>query len=266
MFEILNEELNNAVDIIKHVRSVNVNVREDREAVVELGRLYFQHFREKSVDFFIDNEISEYDQLWQDLIRLAHGNNSKSSYLKKLSKLQKVTKDLSVRSIVSAKSAQIPAEENFDDSELVLIETLERIVPSAAACYRQGVRDLSETSVRLSYRGTAAEFREAFRETLDHLAPDDAVAKDDGFKLEPGKSHPTMRQKVRFILKSRGLKESQRKLAERSVNLLENLHSDVARAFYDRASFSAHVSTTRGEVVTIKRYIDVLLHDLLETT
>jgi len=115
-----------------------------------------------------------------------------------------------------------------------------------------------------SFRGTAVELREAFRETLDQLAPDDAVTGQDGFALEKGQTKPTMKQKVRFILRSRRKGSTQRALAEKSLELVETLSGEIARAFYDRASLSAHVQTTRDEVLQLKRYVDTLLFDLLE--
>jgi hypothetical protein len=57
----------------------------------------------------------------------------------------------------------------------------------------------------MSWRGPATDFRESLRETLDHLAPDSAVKAEPGFKLEQNTSGPTMKQKVRFILKKRGV-------------------------------------------------------------
>ena len=51
---------------------------------------------------------------------------------------------------------------------------------------------------------------------------------------------------------------------EKSVNLIESLAGDVARAVYDRASLATHVESSRIEVQRIKRYVDTVLFDLLE--
>lgn len=73
-----------------------------------------------------------------------------------------------------------------------------------------------------------------------------------------------MKQKVRYVLTSRGKGKTQRESAEKSIDLIENLCGDAARAVYDRASLSTHVETTKQEVRQIKRYLDAVLFDLLE--
>ena len=143
------------------------------------------------------------------------------------------------------------------------METLDRLVPSAAASYRQGFNDLNGVD-RLSYRGTAAEFREALRETLDHLAPDDQVMAQEGFALEANQTTPTMKQKVRFVLTSRGRNKTQREAAEKSLALIGELSGEVMRAIYNRASLATHVQESKMEVQKIKRYVDTVLFDLLE--
>ena len=126
------------------------------------------------------------------------------------------------------------------------------------------MQDLDSGEVRFSYRGTASELREVLRETLDIPAPDDDIAKQSWFKLETNCTGPTMKQKVRFILSSRGKSKAQRALPEKSIDLVENLCGDVARAVYTRASTSTHVQTTKQEVQQMKRYLDAVLFDVLE--
>ena len=81
-----------------------------------------------------------------------------------------------------------------------------------------------------TFRGTASELREALRETLDHLAPDEDVMKAPGFKLERDRKAPTQKQKVRFILRSRRVPKGARKTPEDSVSLIEELTRSVAFA------------------------------------
>jgi predicted pPIWI-associating nuclease len=147
--------------------------------------------------------------------------------------------------------------------ETLIVDTLERLIPSAAASYRQGLADLNDER-RHSYRGTASEFREALRETLDHLAPDSEVSAQPGFAYDGDQKKPTMKQKVRYVLNSRKRSKTQRDAAERSTSLVEELSGDVARAVYNHASLAAHVQQSREEVRKIKRYVDTVLFDLLE--
>src|SRR2546428_33158 len=70
-------------------------------------------------------------------------------------------------------------------TERLIIDTLSRILPAAAASYEQCLVDLGGVP-RRSYRGVAHELREALRETLDYFAPDGDVMAEAEFKLERG--------------------------------------------------------------------------------
>jgi hypothetical protein len=90
------------------------------------------------------------------------------------------------------------------------------------------------------------------------------VTRQDGFKFEGDRKKPTMKQKVRYILSSRGKNKTQRETAEKSADLIEELAGEVTRALYNQASLAAHVQQSRTEVENIKRYVDTVLFDLLE--
>ncbi len=138
-----------------------------------------------------------------------------------------------------------------------IIAQLDDIVPSAAVSYKQAVIDLSDEG-RLSFRGPALELREALRETLDHLAPDDKVMAMPGYKQEPQRAGPTMKQKVRFILgKNSG------DAPENAVTALEEAISTLTRSVYDRSSKATHVAGERRTVLQVRRYVVVVLHDIL---
>ncbi|MBM3570140.1 MAG: hypothetical protein FJX46_15450 [Alphaproteobacteria bacterium] len=90
------------------------------------------------------------------------------------------------------------------------------------------------------------------------------VKAQDGYVSDEGRVQPTMKQKVRYILISRNRNKTQRKSAEKAVELIEELSGEVMRAVYDRASLATHIQQSRGEVQRIKRYVDTVLFDLLE--
>ena len=73
-----------------------------------------------------------------------------------------------------------------------------------------------------------------------------------------------MKQKVRYVLVTRNRPKAQRETAEKSLSLIEELSGEVARAVYNRASLATHVSESKSEVAKIKRYVDIVLLDLLE--
>lgn len=251
---------------IRRGKSVNVNDRHTKDEVVAVAGLYFSEYRTQVVTSVGQTEqVLGLDQRWQDLLTLAQGNSSRKSYLKVLGAVKQGLSALNVACLthVASKGVHGTALSDLSQAEDLIITTLESSVPSAASCYRQGILDL-QSHGRLSYRGTASEFREALRETLDHLAPDAEVAKQPGFKLEDRQTKPTMKQKVRFILVTRDRNKTQRAAAEKSVDLIESLAGEVARAVYNRASLATHVETARKEVHQVKRYVDTVLFDLLE--
>ncbi|TMQ26356.1 MAG: hypothetical protein E6K65_15265 [Nitrospirae bacterium] len=251
---------------LRHGNSVNVNNQTTKAEVIQLAHAYFQSFRPNLTKALGENDLLlTHDSRWQELVRLAHGNNQRKTYLKTLRDLAIELKEFSVILLarVSERGQEGKGLSSLTPAEQQIIATLEALLPTAAASYRQGVHDVREAR-RLSYRGTASEFREALRETLDHLAPDKAVMQQPGFSPEEGQKKPTMKQKVRFVMNPREKNKTQREVTEKSVGVIETLTGEVVRATYDRASLATHLETSRGEVLRIKRYVDTVLFDLLE--
>ena len=251
---------------IKKLRTKNINLKSSKTQIIDLAKEYFSNIRPKLIDSSFDSDkIIKHDEHWQQLVRLAHGNNSRASYQKLF---QSIRKELGEFSIIAVSTGDNYLEPNGEkasasDDERLILQTLDHLVPSAAASYRQGLVDLSEEG-RISYRGTAAEFRESLRETLDHLAPDKEVEAQENYKAEPNQTRPTMKQKARFILVSRGRNKTQRQAAEKMFGLIDELSGEVLRAIYNRASLATHVHQSKGEVQQIKRYVDTMLFDILE--
>ena len=246
--------------------AVNVNDNSLKEKFILTANHYFSKTRPYIIATVGESEhILSHDQKWQELIRLAHGNNPKKSYSSKIKSIKKELTEFNVAclSVTAQKGIDGSSLSDLTPPEKLILNTLENIVPSAAASYRQGILDLRGTE-RLSYRGTAAEFREALRETLDHLAPDSDVKNQPGFNLEKDVTGPTMKQKVIFILRSRGRKKPQQDSIKKSLELIESLTGDITRTTYSRASLATHLETSRTEVQRIKRYTDTIFFDLLE--
>jgi hypothetical protein len=143
-----------------------------------------------------------------------------------------------------------------------IYNALLKVTPSAAMAYKQAVIDLVDRN-RISYRGVANEFRETLRETLDSLAPENLVTSQPNFKFENGKTKSTMKQKVRYILKSRGSASNALKAPEDAIEIIENRIASFTRATYDRSSISAHIASERSEVHQIKHYTNAILVELL---
>jgi len=253
---------------LKRRSSVNVNDRDTKESAIALAAAYFSTFRTQIVRATGETDaVRHHDESWQSLVRLAHGNNPRKTYLKLLGSIIRELREFSVLSLARAADSggRSSGPSDLSPAEHALVLTLEGLLPSAAASYRQGLLDLQGAD-RLSYRGTVSEFREALRETLDHLSPDAEVTRRPGFKLEDGQKRPTMKQKARFVLTSRGRGKTQTAVTEKAIGVIEDLVGDVVRATYDRASLATHLETTRAEVLRIKRYVDTVMFDLLEVT
>jgi hypothetical protein len=117
--------------------------------------------------------------------------------------------------VLSAKSEAV-AHTKEDER---IIEMLDALVPSAALSYKQAILDLGDGG-RVSFRGPALELRETLREVLDHLAPDSEVTGAPGYVQEKDRTGPTMKQKVRFIMKKKA-KRSASEAPEQTVRAFE---------------------------------------------
>ena len=247
-------------------RAVNVNHQSSKDRAIGLATRYFNDVRPRLVLTGGETDyLLHHDGLWQQLVRLAHGNNTRQTYLKTIGTLRKELSEFSISalSIPVVPTAQSGKSAVPSSEETLILKTLDSLVPSAAASYRQGLSDLIGIE-RFSYRGTAAEFRESLRETLDQLAPDADVEAQEWYKPEKDQTKPTMKQKARYVLTSRERNKTQRDSAEKMLTLIEELSGEVMRAVYNRASLATHIHQSKREVQQIKRYVDTVLFDLLE--
>jgi len=208
----------------------------------------------------IESELSETDALFQELHALSRKNASKDKCLRLLN----TAKTLFVRleGAALARGARRSAGTRTATDDLI-IESLQDLCPAAALSYTQALLDLESTE-RMSYRGPAADLREALRETLDTLAPDHEVEAMPGYKAEPDAKRPTMKQKVRFILRNRGFGTGQLATPESAVEGIEEMLGGVVRSVYTRSSVSAHTATGRNEVLRVHAWVRMVICELLE--
>lgn len=225
---------------------------------------YFNEIRPRLADQGLDNEsLGGLDILIQDLLVLSHKASLKKSYENKLKSVARELNGVEVAMLTTPSASGSGDPHRLDGKETRIAQTLSLLVASAGVSYEQACRDLRDAN-RLSFRGAAAELREALREALDYLAPDKDVIEQDGFKLERDQKTPTMKQKVRYILKSRGKNKAITATPEEAVQIVEERVGALARSVYTRSSLSTHVATTKEEVQRIKAYVDVVLSELLE--
>lgn len=160
---------------------------------------------------------------------------------------------------LSSKGKQGP---NSATDELI-IASLNDVCPSASLAYQQALADFN-SGERLSWRGPSTDLREALRETLDVLAPDADVMVASGFKLEADAKRPTMKQKVRYVLKNRGTPSGAMETPESAVSGIEDFVGGLTRSVYTRSSVSTHTASTRTEATRVLAWVRLVICELLE--
>jgi hypothetical protein len=225
---------------------------------------YFENIRPMFTAHGLDNDsLGGLDALMQEYLVLTQRAALKKTYLQKIKSINQELNGVEVALLTVSSTSMGSNPQALDGKEMRIAQTIVALVPSAGASYEQACLDLRGPE-RLSYRGAAAELRESLRESLDHLAPDKFVMEQNDFKPENGQTKPTMRQKVRYILASRGKSRSITETPENAVQVVEERVGALARSVYKRSSLSTHVGTTKQEVQQVKAYVDVVLSELLE--
>ena len=260
--------LNKFQTSLNRSRAATVSSPPLRDAAKKIVQQYFRHTKPHLVELQIDaDNLAAVDSQMQSLLVLSNRRSKRRSYSQLLRQVKELLQNIEFdRENRLGQCVGLPLEQqatSLTSVESRIVETLARLVPSAAFSYEQAILDINSKE-RISFRGTANELRETLREVLDHLAPDDKVGKAPGFKLEAGRTKPTQKQKVRYILKSRGLSKTAINAPEDSVSIIEELTASLARSTYERSSFSTHVATARQEVEQVKMYVDIVLIELLE--
>jgi hypothetical protein len=204
---------------------------------------------------------AECDEVWQKIRALTHKNAAKTTYLSALDQAKKELIELDGHLALGPTTGS--ARTLFDSSDNEILSTLQKILPSAAAAYKEALTDLSDNG-RHSYRGPATDLRECLRETLDHLAPDEEVTGAPGFKLGKDASGPTMRQKVRYILSNRNKSKAQIAPSEAAVQIVDEIVGTFVRAVYSRSNVSTHTPTKRDEVLRLRHFVRLALMEILE--
>ena len=242
-------------------KSIQVSSRKQRKVLQQLVDCYFRDVRPSILSNAPSPDFAEaVDIQMQDLLVCSHKRTKRSLLKKKLSSVKKKLIQLETYSVVLVGRGSSTTVHSVDER---IIEILQRLVPSAALSYEQTFIDLDGPD-RKSWRGPAADLREALRETLDHLAPDTDVTSQPGFKLEPDAKGPTMKQKTRFILLNRGLSKTLSETPEKAVDSIETAIGSFVRSVYRRSSVSTHTPTDRNEVLRVRDWVRIVLCELLE--
>lgn len=93
---------------------------------------------------------------------------------------------------------------------------------------------------------------------------DHEVRKQPGFKLDSNTSGPTMKQKVRHLLSSRGVSRTLAETPERAADAVDEVVGAFVRSVYSRSSLSTHTPTDRDEVLRVRDWVRVVMCELLQ--
>lgn len=256
------EELDAIKRNLGKTSSGQLNSQIQRNGLRALVEKYFESIRPLVLEESeLDQDVENLDSNMQELLLLCHKRGMVKAYLSLLKNIRKDLILIDARVVTSTPKPVKPQEVSELDAHIV--STLEKIVPSAALSYKQALLDLKEER-RYSWRGPATDLRESLRETLDHLAPDADVINMPGYKKIADTNGPTMKQKVRFILKSRGASKAISTPAEAATESVEEAVGTFVRSVYTRSSISTHTPTEKGEVTRIRDFVRVILCELLE--
>lgn len=261
---VFRNEVGSALARFRKLKTVHVNIEADRDAARALVQRWFRAVRPALTRAGLDEGlVLKVDTPLQALLRLAGSRSMRANYVTQLGVAHRELKEVEVELEVAHSLGPGPEDAAHSTLERAIIETLERLVPTAALSYTQALRDLIDAD-RVSFRGTANELRAVLWDVLERLAPDKDVMAAPGYKHEKGRTKPTQKQKARYILKSRSLPESARRVPESTVEALEGHVGALVRANYDRSSISAHLTAAKSEVLQIKTYLDSVLAELLQ--
>lgn len=247
---------------IRKISTVQISSTKHKDILRSLISEYFEEIRPVLVPEMEEtDETNILDNSFQNLLAYSHKKGIRSVYEKYLDDIRNcLIKIESTNPFTSIKKHEKTFSDKIDDR---IVSTLMELIPSAANSYSQALLDLRETE-RLSWRGPGTDLRESLRETLDVLAPDEDVKKTPGYKQEPNTNGPTMKQKVRYILKNREVNSSIIDTADNTINYIEELMGSFVRSVYTRSSVSTHTVTTKVEILKLKQMIQIIFCDILE--
>lgn len=246
---------------LNRLDTTQLNSSQKRDELRLLVEHYFNEIRPQMAPSIESEQLHNIDSNMQSLLAYCHKRGSVATYVDYLTQLKSNLIKLDSHLVSGVGRAGNLGQRDAVDEKI--LQTLRGIVPSAADSYEQALTDLT-SSDRLSWRGPATDFREALREALDYLAPDKDVEKMAGYKQISGAHRPTMKQKVAYILKNRGISKTLTEPAQNAVDAVDDMIGKLVRSVYNRSSVSTHTPTDRNEVIRIYDFVRVVLCELLE--
>jgi hypothetical protein len=250
------EHLDRVVRPLKGKQVFRGAIRQEAKEIVDS---FFREHREACVIAGADN-LSDIDSGMHQLLEAAQRHSTAATYRTTLKELHRQLQHAEKQALLFASTG---GAIRYEPVDRLILATLSSLLPSAARSYEQALADLT-VQERLSWRGPATDLREALRETLDHLAPDNEVVDAPGFKVEKDAAGPTMKQKVRHILRKRGVGKTAMQSPEAAAQAVDEIIGTFVRGVYTRSSISTHTPTDRAEILRVRDWVRVALCELLE--
>jgi hypothetical protein len=87
---------------LRRGNAVNVNDQSSKDRAIALATHYFSDVRPRVIAAGGETEnVLQHDELWQQLVRLAHGNNARRTYLKIIGNLRKQLSEFNIAALAS---------------------------------------------------------------------------------------------------------------------------------------------------------------------
>src|SRR5258708_13480043 len=169
MIQLLRDAIRRVEDLqrdLTHLRAEHVNSETDKTPIRSLVDDYFRTIR-PSISIYpeLRTGLEGVEKWLQEELPLTHKGSPIAAYRKLLKNCKSSLVSLESLSLTQGQTLPGATPSSVDSR---IIETLTKLLPSAASAYEQALTDLGDTR-RASYRGPATDLREALRETLDHL-------------------------------------------------------------------------------------------------
>ena len=246
----------------KRVRALN-----ERNHIQAVVAAWFGQYRPAFLALIAEEKPFLFiDDVMQKVVKLASEPSPRLTYKRLCGSVQRHFRDHLLVALSRAYWSRAP-ERVPPGRDPDVARRLRTFDAELAESYEQVVKDLADRD-RRTYRGTAAELREVIRGVLGRLAPDDQVKNTEWYKeaRRTGartEANPTQSERTKFILRQRSAASAAEEAAESYMSSIEERLGHVVRAFYRRASDSAHAGAEREEVTQQLRYANALLAELL---
>jgi phosphoenolpyruvate carboxylase len=127
---------------IDPAHTVNINASSLRKAAKDVAQQYFRQTRPVLQDLALGQQLEGLNAGFQSLLELSERNSAKSSYKKYTTAIRKLMPK--VTSQIELAQGIVTAGLTTTEEDDRIIQTLQRLVPSAALSYKQSIIDLAD--------------------------------------------------------------------------------------------------------------------------